>query len=131
MSNRILYAVWGALYLVCAVLGLVSLPAWVGVVAGLAFFVPPAVLLYRASREKNERTVRLIRNLSVGWLAVTVILLILNILSVGMTEAAGTVLYYLLAVLTVPMVCGSSWVMAMFWWACLLMVSLQLIKKSK
>lgn len=131
MSNRILYAAWGALSLVCAVLGLVSLPTWVGLVAGLAFFVPPAMLMHRAHRDKNVKIIRFIRNLSLGWLAVTVVLLILNILSVGMTQTAGTVLYYLLAVLTVPMVCGGFWLLSIFLWACLLMTSLQMLKRKE
>ena len=127
MKNTYLYALWGAFYLLCAALGVFSVPDWVGIIAGLLFFVPPAVILYRARRD--GKGARLIRNLSIAWLAVTLVLLVLNILSVTMSELAGTVLYYLLAVLSAPMVCGVYWVTSLFLWACLLVVSLRILKK--
>jgi hypothetical protein len=40
------------------------------------------------------------------------------------------VLYVLLAMFTAPMICGQSWVLSLFLWACLLMLSLP-EKKSK
>lgn len=128
MNNVILYALWGGLYLLCAALGLFAVPPAVGILFCLLFFVPPAILLYQA---RDAKCVRLVRNLAVGWLAVTVVLLILNILSVMMTALTGTVLYYMLVVLTAPMVCGQYWLIALFCWACLLVVSLQRLKNMK
>ena len=128
MSSKILYTAWGGLYLLCGALGVFSVPDWVGILACVVFFVPPVILLCRA---RDGKTVRIIRNLSILWLAVTVVLLILNILSVAMTELAGTVLYYMLVVLSAPMVCGQYWLIALFGWACLLVGSLQMCKKRK
>lgn len=129
--NLYLSIAWGVLYLLCAALGIFSVPEWVGICVCLLFFVPPAVILFRAHREKNSKPIRLIRNLSIAWLAVTVILLILNILSVSMSETAGNILYYTMVVLTAPMVCGRYWLIALFLWACLLAVSLQECKNRK
>ena len=118
------YIAWGVLYLLGAVFAVVKEPAFVGVLTCLLFFLPPAILLYQ------RKGVRLIRGLSIGWLSATAFLLVLNILSVTMTEAAGTALYYIMAVLSSPMVCGGNWLIALFGWACLLVVSQKLLKKK-
>lgn len=131
MSNKHLYILWGGLFVLCAVLGLVSLPGWVGLAAGVAFFVPPAVLVYRAIRGGDEKTLRRIQNLAALWLGLTLVLLVLNILSVAMSATAGTILYYLLALCCVPMVCCGSWVLAMFAWAFLFVACLQQRKGRK
>ena len=118
------YIAWGILYLLGAIFPFIPEPEWLGVLTSLVFFVPPAVLLYR------RESIRLIRNISIGWLSATVFLLVLNILSVTMTEIAGTVLYYAMAIVSSPMICGRSWLLALFGWACLLMVSLKILKKK-
>ncbi len=131
MSNKQLYILWVVLALLCAALTLVSLPGWVGLAAGVAFFAPPAVLVHRASRAEDMKTLALIQKLALAWLTLTLVLLVLNILSVAMSAMLGTVLYYLLAVLTVPMVCCGSWVLAIFAWACLFVTCLQQLRKQK
>ena len=121
-----LFVAWGVLYLLGAIFPFIPEPEWLGVLTSLVFFVPPAVLLYR-----DRTTARLIRILSITWLAVTVFLLVLNILSVTMTELAGTVLYYIMAIFSSPMICGRNWLVSMFCFACLLIVSQKLLKKTK
>ncbi len=125
MNNTILYILWAAMYVICGVLGVHPIPGWVGILACIGFFVPPAVLLWR----RDGKNLQLIRNLSLLWLGLTLILLILNILTVAMSAAAGDVLYYILVLVSSPMVCGGYWVIALFGWACLLMTSLKLLKK--
>ena len=73
---------------------------------------------------------RTIRNLSVASLALTLVLLVVNFLSVGASKAAGDVLYVLLIILSAPMVCGQVWVLSLFLWACLLMVCLKYRKET-
>lgn len=132
MTNTFLYIYWGILYIIGVVLGFVSLPGWVGLVACFLFFLPPTVLLYRYHKAKEPAGIRRIRNLSVIWLATALFMLILNIaVSVSMSAQAGKILYYALVILTSPMICGGYWVIALFLWACLLMTCLQLLKKSK
>ncbi len=123
MMNKVLYMIWAGLYALCAVLGIIPTPTWLGIAACIAFFIPPGVLLWRRG------AVLLIRNLSLAWLGAALLLLILNILSVAMPATAGTVLYYSLVVVCSPMVCGHFWILSLFGWACLLMVSLKLLKK--
>lgn len=120
-----IFIAWGVLYLLGAIFPFIPEPEWLGILTCLLFFVPPALLLYR-----DNTTARLIRTLSVSWLAGTVFLLVLNILSVTMTEMAGTVLYYAMAVLSSPMICGRNWLIALFGWACLLVVSSKILKKK-
>ena len=118
------YIAWGVLYLLGAVFGVVNEPGWLGALACLLFFVPPGILLYQ------KKSVRLIRDLSLAWLSLTAFLLVLNILSVTMTEMAGTILYYTMVVLTSPMICGGNWLLSMFGFACLLTVSQKILKKK-
>ena len=92
--------------------------------AAVLFFLPPAWLLYRADRE----TAQLIRNLSALSLGVTLVTLILNFVLAVSSEFLGTVLHYILVVVSAPMICSGYWVLSLFLWACLLMASL---KKTK
>ena len=131
MSNTVLYIIWGILYVGCAALGIFNAPEWAGVLGCISFFIPPALLLWQADRNSDQKTVLTVRNLSLIWLGTTLLLLILNIFSVAMSETAGTVLYYILVVFSSPMVCGQKWIIAMFLWSYVLMTSLKLLKEKK
>jgi len=125
MNKKVLFVLWGVLFLLCAGLGFLPEPR--GVLKGLMtalsvlFFLPPALLLYRADRN----TSCLIRNLSALSLGVTLVTLILNfVLAVG-SELLGNVLHYILVIVSAPMICSGYWVLSLFLWACLLMGSLK------
>ena len=130
MNKKILFALWGVLFLLCAGLGFIPEPqgAAKGLMTALSvlFFVPPAVLLYRCDRD----TSLLIRNLSLLSLGVTLVTLILNFILAVSSEFLGTVLHYILVVVSAPMICSGYWVLSLFLWACLLMASLKMQKKS-
>ena len=130
MNKKILFALWGVLFLLCAGLGFIPEPQGVakGLMTALSvlFFVPPAVLLYRCDRD----TSLLIRNLSLLSLGVTLVTLILNFILAVSSEFLGTVLHYILVVVSAPMICSGYWVLSLFLWACLLMASLKMQKKS-
>lgn len=134
-KNSALYWAWGILYAVCAALGFIPQPE--GPLAGLlvllavVFFLPPALLLYRAMPREDVKTVRLIRNLSAASLIATLVALVVNFLSVSASAVAGAVLYGLLIVVSAPMVCGQSWLIGLFGWALLLTVSRRYLKKGK
>lgn len=121
MSNKHLYAAWGVLYILTAGLGFIPEPegpaAAAMTVLSAAFFVPGFMLLYRG----EKKTVRI---LSIVSLAATVLCLILNVWSVGMTADMGDFLYTLLGLVSAPMYCSRIWVLSLFLWACLLMGSL-------
>ena len=121
MSNKILYAAWGVLFIVSAALGFipeVDGPAAVGMtILSVAFFVPGFVLLYRGKKKP-------VLILSVISLALTLLCLILNVWSVGMTADMGDFLYWLLGLVSTPMYCSRYWLLSLFGWACLLMGSI-------
>ena len=120
MNQKKLLALWAAMFILCAGLGFIQLP--VGglkaflIVAAVAFFIPPALL---------------IRNLSLISLVATTVVLLLNFLSVKWPEFIGDGLYALLVVISTPMICGQYWLLSLFLWACLLMVSLKYSRKTK
>ena len=134
MKKSTLFALWGGLFIICAGLGFIPEPAgflrFALTALSLGFFLPPAVLLYRAKEEGDTHTVQLVRNLSALSLSVTLVTLILNFLSAFWPEFWGNVLYFILVTVSAPMVCSGYWVLSLFGWACLLMVSLQLGKKK-
>jgi hypothetical protein len=100
------------------------------VTLSLAFFVPPMILMVQSKNKGDKLTVSLIRNLSVLSLGSTVLLLILNFLSLGWPEVVGDILYVMLVIVSAPMICSQYWVVSLFFWACLLMMGLTKAKKK-
>ena len=129
MEKKHLYYFWAGLFILTALLGFITEPngLWKAlmVMAAVAFFIPPALLL----KQGDIQDIKLIRNLSLASLVTTAVLLVLNVMSVLASEAVGTGLYALLILLSAPMVCSQYWALSLFFWACLLMVSLKLLKK--
>ena len=129
MSNKLLYALWAVLFIICAGLGFIPEPEGalrtVSTIASLVFFLPPAVLVYRG----RKADVKLVCWLSGMSLTATLVLLVGNVLSVAASERVGTALYYLLIIVSSPMVCSGYWAASLFFWACLLTASLQTLKK--
>ena len=130
--KKCLFALWGGLFILCAALGFIPEPG--GILGGvmtafsLLFFLPPAVLVYRGKRERAPAVLKLVRNLSALSLVLTLVLLVLNFLTILGSETLGTVLYYILVIVSSPRVCGGHWAMSLFLWACLLLVSLRELK---
>ncbi len=129
--KKLCYLAWGLLYALCVVLGCLPEQEGLGkglcIVAGLAFFVPPAVLAYGGERA----TYRLLRNLSALSLGLTLVLLVANFLAVRAPETVGMILYALLILVSAPMVGCQVWVLSLFLWACLLMISLEKLRQGK
>lgn len=120
MNKKILYAVWAALFILCAAFGF--LPERSGTVQALMtllsllFFLPPAMLLYRADGKTRKR-VGLLSALSLG---LTLVLLVANIVFATASTAVGDLLHGILTVVSTPMLCCGSWALSLFLWACLL-----------
>ena len=133
MSNTVLYALWGGLYVLCAALGFVTGPGeglqFVMRTLSVALFVPPFLLNHRAAKTGDRRTLELVRNLALGWLAVTSLLLVGNFLTVFASEWVGNLLYSLLIIVSSPLVSGGSWALAIFLWACLFFDARSKLKK--
>ena len=125
MNQKAIYALWAVLFILCAAFGFIPEPEGLTAAAltlvSVVFFVPPALLLFRA--EKQD--VLLIRNLSALSLGLTVMLLILNFLTAFSSETLGRILHYVLTIVSSPMICSGNWALSLFLWACLLMGSLR------
>lgn len=134
MSKKFLYALWGGLFILCAGLGFIPEPAGAAevlmTVLSLAFFAPPVLLLYRAGREGDRHTQKLVCSLSALSLGLTLVLLVLSFLTVFRSEFVGNVLHYILVIVSCPMICSGHWAMSLFFWACLLMVGLGQLRKK-
>ena len=133
MNKKLLASLWAGLYIVCAGLGFIPeseehLQTLLTLLS-LLFFLPPVLLLYTAGRSRDTATLQLIRNLSVISLILTMVLLILNFLTVLSSEALGQILHYVLIIVSCPMICSGHWAMSLFLWACLLTASLRQLKK--
>lgn len=135
MHKKALYALWGILFILCAGLGFIPEPEGFlkGLMTALAvvFFLPGALLLGRAKKEKDLQTVALIRNLSAASLGLTLLALVGNFLSFTASEAVGDGLYAVLVIVSSPMVCGGYWLLSLFLWACLLVVSIDARRKRR
>lgn len=130
MNKKTLFALWGGLFLLCAGLGFISEPTGVlkalMVILSVAFFVP-GLLLIRAG---GRNTLKLVRNLAIASLALTLVLLIGNFLSIAASETVGTILYNILIVVSCPMVCGQYWALSLFLWAYLMIAAMTKLKKK-
>ena len=134
MKYKYLYLIWVGMYVLCAVFGFLPDPTgilyWLLFFLSLLFFVPPVWILVEAIRQGNRKQVKAILVLSVIWLSLTLVLLVVNFLTVGATQAVGTAMYYLLTALASPMICSQVWVVPMFLFGCLLTASWQHLKKK-
>lgn len=133
MDRKLLYALWGGMFSLCAGLGFIPEPegAARGVLTALAVlsFLPPALLIYSAARAGARADLLLVRNLAAAWLILTAALLALNFLTVLRSQALGDLLYGILVVVSSPMICSGNWAMSLFFWACLLIAALERLKK--
>lgn len=135
MKKNTLFALWGGLFILCA--GMSFIPEAAGVVRNIQillsflFFIPPAMLLYQAARFHRRPVAALIRNLSILSLAMTSALLLICILTAMGPTVLGNILNSVLTIVSSPMLCSPSWALSMFLWACLLMVSISVLRKNK
>ena len=129
MKNQYLFALWGALFILCAGLGFIPEPT--GAVAllltavSVLFFLPPAVLVWQGRKAHDRALLALIRNLSIASLSLSVLLLIANFLTAFHSQLLGDLLHGVLVVVSSPMICSGHWAMSLFFWACLLIASLK------
>lgn len=134
MKKTILWCSWVFFYAICAGLGYITDPADSQkpalLILALLFFVPGAILLIDALRAKDQKTLLRLRWISGLSLALTLVLLVANVMSALSSEAVGNVLYELLIFVSVPMICSQQWLLSLFLWACLLFATLLGRKKK-
>lgn len=135
-DKGILKAIWVGMFLICAALGF--LPAehtatrvLMVLLAGL-FFVPPFADVYFAWKSKDRKELALVRNICLLSLGTTLVVLVANMLSVlGRSEAVGDGLYYVLVVVSTPMICGRYWFYSLLLWAVLLWCCIGALRSYK
>ncbi len=124
---------WAVMYIICVVFSFIpagnDLLTVLEAALALGFFIPPALLLHYAVITGKKTTLIRIRNLCFASLGSTLALLVLNFLSVYFSAEMGTAVYYLLTLVSVPMICSQFWLLSLFVWACFLMVCLQELRK--
>ena len=132
-KTKKIWILWAVLYVLCTVCAFFSVAS--GALSGLflllslGFFVPPAFLIYMAVQNQWPKILRIIRNLSLLSLGLTLVTILLNFLSIQASEAWGMVLYWLLILVSTPMICSQVWVVGLFGWALLLFTCLKYLKK--
>ena len=133
MKEKVLYALWGGLYILCVGLGTVQDASGFGklllVLTGLIFFLPGAALLYHGAKTNNLKILLRVRIVAIVSLSLTLILLVANFLSLAAPRETGKVLYDLLVLGSAPMLCCQYWALSLFLWACLLFASIVLKKR--
>ena len=129
MNQKILFPLWGGLFCLCAGLGFIPEPEGllkaIMVMLSVGFFVPGFLLL-----DCGNRQTLLVRNLAALSLAMTLLLLIGNFLSVMGTPVLGDILHYMLIIISAPMVCGQYWFLSLFLWACLFFTARSKLKQK-
>lgn len=132
LNKYILAAIWIGMFILCAVLGYLppqeGANKWMLAIFALLFFLPPALLVYLGWTEKDRKLVKLLQKISLIVVISTVALLVINLLSVAlilvMPESTalivGDILYYLLILVSTPMICGQFWGIGLLGWILLL-----------
>lgn len=135
MKQSFLYALWGALFILCAGLGFVPAPGSalriLMTLLSVAFFIPGALLLKQARRSKNPAAAIVVRNLSMASLVLSALLIVANFLSAMAGAWLGSFLHILLVIVSSPMVCSGFWALSLFLWACLMIAAARIVKNSK
>ncbi len=128
MKKIVLYSLWAVLYIICFALGCIPAPgqgqAAAMTVMSVIFFIPGILLLVDSLRKQDKKLLVQLRWISGLSLGLTVVMLIANFMSVNASETTGTVLYYILNFVSVPMVCSRHFVLSLFLWACILVCTL-------
>ena len=133
-KTKKLWMIWAAAYVICTVCAF--FPVAQGALTGLflllslGFFVPPGFLIYEAVQNRSPKTLKMIRNLSIISLSLTLLTILLNFVAFEASKAWGLVLYWLLILVSTPMVCAQVWVIGLFGWAMLLFTSLTYLRKK-
>lgn len=135
-DKGILKAIWAGMFIVCCLMGF--LPNVTGgakvllVILSVLFFLPAYADVWFAWKNRDRKELTLVRNLCLISLGSTLVVLVANLLSVLSTSVAlGDTLYYVLAVVSTPMLCGQYWVYSLLLWAVLLWCCIAALHKEK
>lgn len=133
MGNTMkLWISWAAAYVICTIGGLIptaegSAFGLVLMLLGMAFFIPPALLIRYVLKKKRTTPLIYVRNISIISLALTLAMILLNLATYNAPDGLQLVCRWLLALVYAPMGClpEQIWYLSLFGWACVLMTALQ------
>lgn len=135
MTKKVLFPTWAVMFALCAGLGFIPEPTGAAkvccVILSLLFFAPPAVIVYLGWKQQDWENVRLVRNLSLGSLAMTLAALVANFATLAAPEWVGDLFYAVLVIVTSPMVCSQAWILSLVLWAALMWTCILLLGKIK
>ncbi|MBE6957553.1 MAG: hypothetical protein E7447_00170 [Ruminococcaceae bacterium] len=138
MGNTMkLWISWAAAFALCTICGLIptgesSVLGLFVMLLGMAFFIPPALLIRYVVSKKRTTPLVYVRNISLLSLGLTLIMIILNLATYNASEPVQLIARWLLALVYAPMGClpDQIWFLSLFGWACVLMASLQYLQKQ-
>ena len=126
-----LWISWGLMYGICAVCSFINTqqsdPRGVMLMLlGMLFFVPPAWIVAYSVKKKRRKPLVIVRNISIFFLAATLVMTLVAMLTVNASEAVWQVLDCILVFVSVPGRClqiqfAGLPVIGLFGWACLMM----------
>ena len=135
MNKKLAFILWAVLFAICAGFGFIGEPQGAVKILGnlfsFGFFGLGGFILWQARQSRDRATIALVRNLALASLVTTSILLVANFLSVFASETLGDLLHYMLVIVSSPMTCAPSWAVSLFLWACLMVVSQNLLQAKK
>lgn len=133
MKNKTLLWIWLGLYILTVIFG--CIPATNGIlqvfqfVLAVLFFVPAVWLTVNAHRQQNEKLRLFLWRISCIVLAITFLLLLLNILLMAAPTWVGELLQVLMTLLAPP--AGNGFALGLFLWCCLFYGTFSFKKPSK
>ncbi len=123
MKQKIIFGIWIFFYCLCAILGHIPEPTTAQAAAltvlSLVFFVPGFLLLIHGKKQQDTQLLKVLRIISFSSLAVTFLMMLLNILSALAPEGLGNVLHEILILVSVPMFTCRPRALSLFLWAIL------------
>jgi hypothetical protein len=133
-NEKILYCVWGALFIICAGLGTITERSAIGTILltslSIVFFVPGGLLLYQGIHTGDKKLLFRVRMIALISLLLTMVLIVANTLAVFAGETLGKLLNDMLLVLSAPMFCCHWHGVSLFLWACVFIGSFPWVWKS-
>ena len=129
----VLWSIWIILYVICVPFGYINEPTDMQAVGllllGLIFFVPGGILLIDGLRQRDQKTLLLLRWVSGCSLGLTLIFLVANVFSALGSASLGDTLYGFLVLVSVPMLCCRQWALSLLLWAVIFFATI--IKRPK
>lgn len=135
MKEKLLYAVWFCLYILCVGLGSLNARTTASHIAlmilALLFYVPGILLVWDGIRRNDRRQLIRLRLVCAASLCLTALMMVLTIALVTAGDSVGRVLNDLLNLVSAPMFCCYWRGLSLFFWACLLIGSFPGLTRKK